>query len=195
MKKTSVFLTLLAAGWAGAVLAQTKPDFSGRWTTEAPAASPAPPPTPGAPPATPPRAGGPGRSGDMGSGWGPTITITQDATKLTVEYAFFARGDMQPPLRFVYALDGSETKNSVMMGRGIQLQTSKTSWDGSKLIITTTHTLADPAGKPLAITVTQTLSLESPTSLVVETTRSGVLGGPSTSARTVYRKTTSEVVF
>ena len=186
MKKTSVFLTLLAAGWAGAILAQTKPDFSGRWTTEpAPAATPA---AGTAPAAGPPRGGGPGRSGDMGSGWGPTITITQDAAKLTVEYAFFARGDMQPPLRFVYALDGSETKNSVMMGRGVQLQVSQTAWDGEKLVITTTHTLADPAGKPLAITVTQTLSLESPTSLVVETTRSGVLGGPQTSARTVYRK-------
>jgi hypothetical protein len=125
----------------------------------------------------------------MGSGWGSPITITQDGSRLTVEYAVFARGDMQPPLRFVYALDGSETKNSVMMGRGIQLQVSKTAWDGEKLVITTAHTLADPvSGKPVAATVTQTLSLESPTSLVVETMRSGVLGGPATSARTVYRK-------
>ena len=169
---------------------QQKPDFSGRWTTEAaPAATPAAGPPGGAAPATPPRGGGPGRSGDMGSGWGPTITITQDAAKLMVEYAFFARGDMQPPLRFAYALDGSETKNSVMMGRGIQMQVSKTAWDGDKLVITTTHTLIDPSsGKPATATVTQTLSLESPTSLVVETSRSGVLGGPTTSARTVYRK-------
>ena len=150
--------------------AQAKPDFSGRWTTE-----PAP--------------GGPGRSGDMGSGWGPAITITQDAAQLTVEYAFFARGDMQPPLRFVYALDGSESKNSVMMGRGIQTQVSKTAWVGDKLVISTTHSLIDPSsGKPATATVTQTLSLESAASLVVETLRSGVLGGPATSARTVYRK-------
>jgi len=176
MKKTSVFLTLLAAGWAGAVLAQTKPDFSGRWTTEAP-------------PTTPPRGGGPGRSGDMGSGWGSTITIVQDAAKLTVEYAFFARGDMQPPLRFVYALDGSESKNSVMMGRGIQTQVSKTAWDGDKLVITTIHSLVDPSsGKPATATVTQTLSFESATSLVVESTRAGALGGPTTTARTIYRK-------
>jgi hypothetical protein len=40
---------------------------------------------------------------------------------------------MQPALTFVYALDGSETKNSVMMGRGIQMQPSKTAWDGDKL--------------------------------------------------------------
>lgn len=125
----------------------------------------------------------------MGSGWGPTITITQDAAALTVEYAFFARGDMQPPLRFVYALDGSESKNQVMMGRGIQMQLSKTAWDGGKLVITTTHSLIDPSsGKPATATVTQTLSLESPSSLVVETVRSGVLGGSATTARTVYRK-------
>lgn len=125
----------------------------------------------------------------MGSGWGSPITITQDATKLTVEYAFFGRGDMQPPLRFTYALDGSETKNSVMMGRGIQQQVSKTAWDGDKLVITTTHSLIDPAtNKPIAAVVTQTLSLESPTSLVVESTRTGVLGGATTTAKTVYRK-------
>jgi arylsulfatase len=125
----------------------------------------------------------------MGSGWGPTITITQDAARLSVEYAFFSRGDMQPPLRFVYALDGSETKNAVMMGQGIQVQPARTKWDGDRLVITTTHSFTDPGtGKPLTIDVTQTLSLESPTSLVVATTRAGVLGGPATSTRTVYRK-------
>ena len=125
----------------------------------------------------------------MGSGWGSPITITQDGTKLTVEYAFFARGDMQPPLRFVYALDGTETKNSVMMGRGIQTQISKTAWDGNRLVITTIHTFPNPdTGKPMATDVKQTLSLESPTSLVVETTRAGVLGGPATTVKTTYRK-------
>jgi hypothetical protein len=125
----------------------------------------------------------------MGSGWGPTITIAQDAMRLTVEYAFFTRGDMQPPLKFVYALDGSETKNTVMMGRGMQTQTSKAAWNAATLVITTAHPFADPAtGKPGTAEVTQVLSLESPTSLVVETTRSGVLGGAATTTRTVYRK-------
>lgn len=126
----------------------------------------------------------------MGSGWGSPITITQDASRLTVEYMFFGRGDMQPPLRFVYALDGSETKNSVMMGRGIQVQTSKAKWDGDKLVITTVHVFAHPeTGKPMTQDVTQALSLESPASMIVETIRSGVLGGPPSTTRTVYRKT------
>jgi hypothetical protein len=135
------------------------------------------------------RGGGRGRAGDMGSGWGPTITITQTAQQLTVEYAFFARGDMQPPLNFVYALDGAETTNAVTMGRGRQVQKSKTAWDGSTLVITTAHTFVDPAtGRPGTTDVTQRLSLDSSTSLVVEATRAGTLGGPATTTRTVYRR-------
>ena len=45
------------------------------------------------------------RPGTMGSGWGADITVTQDATTLTIEYAQFARSDMQPPTRFVYRLE------------------------------------------------------------------------------------------
>jgi hypothetical protein len=125
----------------------------------------------------------------MGSGWGSTITITQGAGRLSVEYTFFGRGDMQPPLKFTYALDGSETRNTVMMGQGVQLQRSTTAWNGGALVITTVHSFTDPAsGKPLTVEVKQTLSLESPTALVVATTRGGVLGGPPSTTRTVYRK-------
>jgi hypothetical protein len=167
---TGALLVLLAVN----VTAQTRPDFSGRWTSE---------------PDTQRAAGNTQRAGDMGSGWGSNITVTQTAERLTVEYAFFARGDMQPPLRFVFALDGAETKNSVMMGRGIQAQTSKTAWEGDKLVITTGHSFAHPeTGQLLMSEVKQTLTLEAPTSLVVETTRSGVLGGPPATTRTVYRK-------
>jgi hypothetical protein len=96
---------------------------------------------------------------------------------------------MQPPLKFTYALDGSETKNAVMMGRGIQEETSKARWSADSLIITTTHMFANPeTGQPMPMEVRRVLSLESPTSLVVEVTRSGVLGGPPTETRTVYTK-------
>jgi len=177
--------------FSAAVMAQTRPDISGRWTSE-PATAATAPSVSGQANAAREGAGdrgAAGRIGDMGSGWGSNITITQDASRLTVEYVFFARGDMQPPLKFVYALDGSETKNSVMMGRGVQAQTSKAAWDGDKLVITTAHPFAHPeTGQPMTSEVKQTLSLESPTSLIVETTRSGVLGGPSSTTRTVYRK-------
>jgi hypothetical protein len=144
---------------------QTVPDFSGRWVAD------------------------PGPAPDMGSGWGSSITVAQDASRLTVEYAFFGRGDMQAPLRFAYALDGSETKNSVMMGRGVQEQSSRAAWQGGTLVVTTTHAFTDPqTGKPVTMTVKQALTLDSPASLVVETTRSGVLGGPPSTSRTVYKK-------
>jgi hypothetical protein len=173
-------VVVLAAG-----VPQTRPDFSGKWTSE-----PEPTATTGRrEEARSERAGDRARKGDMGSGWSSNITITQDASRLSVEYLFFARGDMQPPLKFVYALDGSETKNSVMMGRGVQVQTSRTAWDRGSLIITTVHTFAHPeTGQPMTSEVKQTLSLESLTSLIVETARSAVLGGPASSTRTVYRK-------
>jgi arylsulfatase len=166
-------IALLAVG----ATAQTRPDFSGRWSG---ASSPA---------GDGQQSASGERIGDMGSGWGSSITITQTAERMTVEYVFFARGDMQPPLRFVFALNGTETKNSIMMGRGIQAQTSKAAWEGDKLVIRTTHSFgATETGQPLTSEVKQTLALDSPTSLIIETTRSGVLGGPSSTTRTVYKK-------
>ena len=167
----TLLIAILSSLLLSPVSEQEKPNFAGRWTAEV------------AP------AGRGARSGDMGSGWGSTITVTQEAATLTVEYAFFARGDMQAPLKFTYSLAGAETRNSVMMGRGIQMETSKTQWDGSRLVITTTSAFPSPEdGKPLTSEVKRTLSLESPASLVVETTRSGVLGGAPTTARVVYKK-------
>jgi len=191
MKFMANVLCAVAVGLlAVSVTAQTRTDFSGRWTSEPAAAAPGGSGQAGAAGGgVGQRSGRRGGAGDMGSGWGSPITITQDARRLTVEYAFFARGDMQPPLKFVYALDGSETKNSVMMGRGIQVQASKVAWQGDKLVITTTHSFENPAnGQPMKMEVKQTLSLESATSLIVETTRSGVLGGPPSTTSTVYRK-------
>src|SRR5215510_8262379 len=137
-----ILLIFTVALFAATVMEQAKSDFSGRWKSE--------------PEAAPPTGSGPlgPSAGTMGSGWGSPITITQDATRLTVEYAFFVRGDMQPPLKFVFALDGSETKNSIMMGRGIQVQKSKAQWEGSKLVITTEHPFENPAnGQPMTTTV------------------------------------------
>jgi hypothetical protein len=125
----------------------------------------------------------------MGSGWASTITIAQDTNRLVVEYPFFVPMDMQPPLRFVYALDGSETQTTLMMGRGIQTQTSHAAWQGERLVLTTIVPFTDPeSGRPASSTVTRTLSLVSPTTLLVETVFGGALGGPPTSTRTSYQK-------
>jgi len=165
---------------ASAAAAQQRPDFSGAWESSPPRA---------------PRGNQTGPSASMGSGWGPSITIVQDMDALTVERLFFSRGDLQPPLKFRYSLDGSETKNKIMMGRGIQEQVSRTAWEGDKLVITTVHTFENPEdGRTLTAEVKQMLSFEPtrrafmPPSLVVVTTRSGVLGGEASTTRTVYSK-------
>lgn len=176
---TSLVLTCTLAA---ATAAQEQPVFAGRWTSEA---APAPAAAAGARPQG--RAQPAGR--DMGSGWGSTITIAQDASALTVEYMFFARGDMQPPLKFVYALNGAETKHAVRMGRGIQEQLSRAEWEDNRLVITTKQPFPHPdTGAPMSIDVKRVLSLTAPDSLTVETTRSGVLGGPSSTTTTVYRR-------
>ena len=100
MIQASIAVVLTLALQAQTPVAGARPDFSGRWTdVSAAPAQPgqarqaAPGGRAGAPPVT------------MGSGWLTPFTITQTATHLTVEYAFFSRGDMQPPLKFAYALD------------------------------------------------------------------------------------------
>ena len=60
------------------------------------------------------------------------------------------------------------------MGRGPQEQVSKASWRGAALAIATTHRFVNPAdGQAMTSEMTQVLSLESPETLVIETTRPG----------------------
>jgi hypothetical protein len=181
VERRGFIAVLVAAVLATTGAAQPAVDFSGQWTLEAPAIAATP-----AVPGTPAAAAAPG---DLGSGWGPTITIAHDAKRLSIQYAVFSRYDLQPPLTFAYLLDGSESRNTVIMGRGEQVESSRVRWDGQTLIIVTTFQVADrAAGRPFTAELTRKLSLESPTTLIVDATRAGVLGGPSSTTRSVYRK-------
>ena len=181
MKRAILVTVSLFTTLAGLRASQAPVDFSGKWTLDAPS----PVSTP-AVPGTPAAAAAPG---DMGSGWGSTITIAQDAGQLTIEYPIFSRYDLQPPRKVTFPLDGSEGRNTVMLGRGEQVESSKAKWDGQALIIVTTFLVSDrAAGKPFTVEVTRRLSLDSPTILIVEVTRAGVLGGPAATTRSVYRK-------
>ena len=73
---------IVLALWLAASASQAPADFSGQWTAE-----------PGAATGT----------GNMGSGWAPAITITQNGTTLVVEETLFSRYDGQPPFRTTYA--------------------------------------------------------------------------------------------
>lgn len=181
MLRLALITASLSAVLGTASVAQPPADFSGRWTLDTPAIATTP-----AVPGTPAAAAAPG---DMGSGWGSPISITQDAKQLSVEYVFFSRYDIQPPLTFRFPLDGSEGRNIVSMGRGDQVESSRARWDGQALVIETRLPVMDRgAAKPFTATVTRTLRLESPTTLIVEVTRAGVLGGPSSTTRSIYKK-------
>jgi hypothetical protein len=170
-----VISTALLALVAGAA-AQTPPDFSGRWTAPAPATA----------------SGVRGVSiatGTMGSGWGDEITIAQDATRLTVERAQFSQYDMQPPMRLTYALDGSESRNTVNMGRGPQESLSKAVQQDGTLVITSSYRFDAPDGaRTETIEVRQVLSLDPSGSLVVTTTLGGLGGAPPSISTTTYKK-------
>lgn len=128
------------------------------------------------------------RRGDMGIGWGANVTIEQRPDSLVVLYDFFSTDDLQPRVRFAYAMDGSESRNGVMIGHAQSVQHARLSWQGSALVITTTHPLPNAAGRSGVAEVRQTVTLESPNALVVETVRPAVLGGAASTTRAVYTR-------
>jgi hypothetical protein len=165
MKRISATLTAVAiATTAVAVMAQAKPNFAGKWVMEAPAA----PPAGGAP------GGGGGGRGGRGGGWGQNVTITQDATTMTVEYT-----QGENPVKLTYKLDGTESKNS-MMGRGGQAmeQVSKAAWVADKLVITTTTQFGEQK---------RTLSVVGG-NLVIENETPGREGGAPMTTKVTYKK-------
>ena len=158
---------------AASMSAQGHPDFSGRWTlVPEPAGATAARSVPG-----------------LGTGWGPDISIAQDGKTLTIEFATYGRGDMQPPTRLVYLLDGTSSRNTINSGRGPQEQVATAAWDGTKLTIATTRTYSHaPGATPTRLETTQVVSLESPALLVVETTHGAALGGRPATNRAVFKK-------
>jgi len=163
MQRKLALTAVLAVALAMTGYAQ-KPDFSGVWTPDAPAAA--------AP------AGGGGGGGGRGMAAGP-MTVTHKGDTLTIE-----RTMGENKVSSTYKLDGSESVNK-QMGRGGEVETKSTAkWDGSKLTIVT----KTPAPDGSVREATQTWSLEGG-NLVVESTRPGRDGAPTT-AKTTYKKTT-----
>ncbi len=159
------------------------PDFSGSWSTavletRSPLGRSAPPVVP-----------------TLGSGWGDKISINHTPDRLEIERVVFTPRELQPPVRYRFALDGSETKNAIQMGRTDPDLASTTVWESNRLVITTLYPFQDPGtGQWGRQKVIQTLWLAPPTetpwepTLVVETSREGVLGGTAATNRTVYTR-------
>jgi hypothetical protein len=160
MKRKLAMTAVLAVALAVTGYAQ-KPDFSGVWTPEAPAA--------GAP------AGG---GGGRGMAPGP-MTLTHKGDSLVIE-----RTMGENKISQTFKLDGTESVNK-QMGRGGEVEVKSTAkWDGSKLTIVSKQAAPDGTIRE----TTNSYSLEGG-NLVVETTRQGREGAPVT-AKTVYKKTT-----
>ncbi len=174
-RKVAILIALSTTASMSAV-AQQRPNFSGEWTRVEQADRPS---VAAAGDAAFP-------SGSMGSGWGSPITIRQDSSRIVIEYPVFSAYDLQPPLRFVYALNGSESLNSVMIGHAASQQRSRAVWRDSTLVITTTYPTPEVAAGSTTAEVRQVLTLASPSSLIVETTRTGVPGAPASMVRTLF---------
>lgn len=129
------------------------------------------------------------RTGDMGSGWGSPLTIRQSADSLIVEFTQFSAYDLQPKLRYAFALNGRESRNGIMIGHSESLQRARVSWNGATLVIVTTHGAPiGPGGRPVNMETRQSLTVREDGQLLIDTARFGASGGPPNIVHSVYRK-------
>jgi hypothetical protein len=162
MRRISALLSVAAVVlWTVGAYAQAKPNFSGKWTREAPAGG----------------GGGGGGRGGGGGGFGMEPTVTQNDKTLTIEY--MGGGQNPAPVKMVFNLDGSPSTNKVM-GRGGEAtdQVSKATWDGAKISITTTAANGE---------IKRVISMEG-ANMVIETTAPGREGGAPMTTKAVYKK-------
>jgi hypothetical protein len=175
MRRRLLALAMLAAAIpAGA----QRPDFSGTWVRQDSVAGPTRAATGDAS----------FRRGDMGSGWGTPITVTQAANKLTVVFDVFTTYDLQPKTRFTYNLDSTETKNAIVYSHEETPVRSWARWNGNALEIITRFPV--PPGVPArgaTPDLVQVLSLDANGRLIVDARRSGA-GGAVNSVVTTYTK-------
>ena len=165
-------LPLMAAPDAAAA----RPDFSGTWER----ADPDP-----EVPSVASTGDAAFRRGSAGSGWGSPVTLRQDARALVVEYVHFSAYDLQPPVRLTFALDGSDSENTVMIGHAASAQRSRVAWRDQTLVVTTELAGPEPGSRAQ---LRQALTLEAPDTLQLETTREGPGGAPPSVTRTTYAR-------
>lgn len=164
---TRFFAVGLALALAAPVLAwaQGKADFSGTWTLDEAKSDPAPAGRGG---------GGGGRGGGRG-GTASKLVIKQTAGDISIERTLASGAEI-----VVFKLDGSESVNKMGMGDA----KSKTSWDGSNLVVTTQQQLQTPGGT-FDITVKDIYSVQGG-ALTVTTTRT--TGRGDATRKLVYNK-------
>ena len=143
MTRKFVLVALLAVALAvpSMAMAQAKPNFTGKWVQDMEKSDPA--------------GGGGGGRGPAGPA---TLTYTQTAADLTIE-----REGPNGVTKTVYKLDGSPSENAGGRGGAV---TSKTTWDGNKLVTKYSQTMGENT-----VDVTDTRSLEADGTLKVVSVR------------------------
>jgi hypothetical protein len=136
-------------------IAQT-PNFSGKWIQDMEKSD------------QPMGGGGRGPAGPQ------SLTITQTATELAIE-----RETPNGAMKTVYKLDGSPSVN--VGGRGGEV-TSKSAWEGSKLVTKYSRTMGE-----VTVEVQETRSLEADGTLTVVTMTKGGPNGDMT-RKVVFKK-------
>ena len=157
-------LALMCGAWSS-LAAQKRPDFSGTWVEdESQRKSPYDKPS--------------ADSGAKAVGLPPVpLTYTQTAERLTIERT---RADMTT--RFVHDFDGRENRNTT----GAQIHTTRTRWDGNKLVTEGTVFQVTTAGEE-SWTIKEVRWLTPKGELAVELTQDVENGKPSTVLR-IYKK-------
>jgi len=130
MRPTVGAIALFVA--TASVAAQARPDFSGDWVLAKDRST-----------QTPQGARVTAVTGLLGE----KVSVTQDAKTLTLDISLAALGR---PIRAIYSLDGSESRNLNPVGPGVPDEPifSTATWDGEKLVILTRGS-ALVNGKPL----------------------------------------------
>ncbi len=130
----------------------------------------------------------------LGSGWGEKISILHHSNNLDIERVVFTPRELQPTVSYHFTLDSS-TENNINTGRSQKPVVSTTKWQENRLIITSIFPIQDPnRGVWQNSKMTQTLWLEVATNapwepnLIVETRRESILGGFTSTNRTVYSR-------
>ena len=160
MKRHVIAVAGLLAMVATGLLAQTPPNFAGKWTL--------------VPDANAPAGGGRG----MG-GLGQTATIVQDANTLTI-----TRTTQMGEITSTYKLDGTESKNTLSFQGNSFDQLSTAKWDAGKLKV---NTKMDFQGTP--VETSMVISLDESGNLVVESTRPDFQGGGApVTTKMIYKK-------
>jgi hypothetical protein len=160
LSSTAVLLLVSSSAFA-----QTKPNFTGKWTI--------------LPDSTVAQQGMP-RGGAAMGGLGEEATLTQDDKTLTV-----SRQGPNGLLTTAFNLDGSETYQSIDIGNGNMIDLAlKAKWDGNKLATSTGFSIQGQAFEILLV-----YSLDDKGNLVTVHTTPTLGNNPGGTETTKYKKT------